>query len=1566
MGFEGYDENVRQQAAAKLIELYAGQGNLDELATEYDAKLKAKPTDLSLNYLVAVTRLRQGKVEAAKELSGEFLKAKGRQADQYISQLAAEYTKAGALDDAVPLYEKLVERTSDPRQSMRYYQQLGEAYYNSNNKQKAREMWRKQFELAKNQALTGRGSSWEIQEAAQVFERHQMYDEAASAHFDAYIQLAKAPSSSGGGFSTSGGGSGGVLRVQTEVERRQQNLIDAFGRLNRLNALVQMLEKQLEASKGERDLSAALWELMAAIHARQEDFDKAANAYEGALKFKPGDVLNAYRLAATLKRAGKDKPAEEALKKADTLRTGPADMHFQIKIAQICQEGKFYEQAIKRYKQAMTMAPPQYGSHGPDFRFGLARLYMEAEKFDLALEAYEELAVSARDEYPRRQANEQMQQLYQQPQLYEQNVAKFKQRIETDPGDVKAHRSLAKLYEARRLPKEAIAHYQRVVELEPGDYNSHRRLGQLYRNAKNQKAATESLKKAAETAPNQNERRNIYRELLQSYAQAKQDEQALEIYVQQMQEMPSTPRYDSSYYSDEIRVRVLTGRERQQQNLLRAYRDQNRAAGLIGLLEKKLAEVESPQSKGQAGSLPYWELVGAFYAQQSQFDKAANAYEQVMKLKKDILTAYKLAAIYQRTGKREKAQEMLKEATGDANFHLKIAQVCREGRLYEQAIEAYKRAMTMIPSHDRWEFDYIRFELARAYMDAGESELALSEYEGLATSAREEHHRRQANEQLQQLYSQPQIYEQNVKRFKSRIEKNPDDANAHHSLAKLYEARGMVDEAIAQYEQAAKLKPGDFNIRRKLGELHQKAKDFSAAEQDFKQALQIAQNQGERDTTIRALWNLYAEEGKIERAIAEFEEFTAEDHNEALAYELLGDAHKSQGDVEKANEAYDRWFDLRRTAIRPDRGAYEYRNLADYCLRKGVKLAGALELAQRAVERENSTYMQRTLAQAYMANEQYEQAIKTYEQVGLSDYERYRQQAETGIWNAYKQGNLYALAIEKYRKQVESSPKDMPAHLNLGRAYEESGKTAEALVAYRAAIKETLGDDFFSGDRATFARKLWGLYDASKKYAEAVETFTSIADSAPRDALAYELLGDAYKKSGDETNANAAYTQWFDLRKEELETPRGNDAKLFADLAKGCLDKDFQPDVALSYIQKAVALQGEDANFIETLAYAYLKVGQHERAKYELKGDASINRSKNGWKTLIEASHPHLDERGFAVFWRDVKNSLPQNTKLQINLALAEFYQEQDKPEEAKKQWAKMGFLPESNWWLVGPFPNPGGGAFAKPYPPEEQVDLEATYQGTQGAVKWERHTDGSDDGKVDLRELFEPHEWAIAYAYTSVHSPEEQEVELRSGSDDDLKIWLNGEEVLSENVARNAKLDQDVVQAKLKAGENHILLKICNRTVAWEFYFRILAGKPAPSFAQRTLSGQEVKLTDFKGKVVLLNFWATWCPASMREMVALEKLYQEHKDDLMVIGISVDSDEDVAKAYIEKRKITYPIIMSTRAIIDAYETAIDEPIDTIPTTIIIGKGNTIKEKRVGVQRKEAFQQAYESATASR
>ncbi len=141
------------------------------------------------------------------------------------------------------------------------------------------------------------------------------------------------------------------------------------------------------------------------------------------------------------------------------------------------------------------------------------------------------------------------------------------------------------------------------------------------------------------------------------------------------------------------------------------------------------------------------------------------------------------------------------------------------------------------------------------------------------------------------------------------------------------------------------------------------------------------------------------------------------------------------------------------------------------------------------------------------------------------------------------------------------------------------------------------------------------------------------------------------------------------------------------------------------------------------------------------------------------------------------------------------------------------------DWQLIGPFDNRAGKGFHAIYPPEEQIDLAASYEGSAGTVSWKQHHTDHEYGEVDLNKALGKHMGVAGYALAVFESDHERPVELRIGSENANKVWLNGAK-LSEAEAyhANSAIDQYVGRGTLKKGKNVILVKICQdeQTVDW------------------------------------------------------------------------------------------------------------------------------------------------------
>ncbi len=128
---------------------------------------------------------------------------------------------------------------------------------------------------------------------------------------------------------------------------------------------------------------------------------------------------------------------------------------------------------------------------------------------------------------------------------------------------------------------------------------------------------------------------------------------------------------------------------------------------------------------------------------------------------------------------------------------------------------------------------------------------------------------------------------------------------------------------------------------------------------------------------------------------------------------------------------------------------------------------------------------------------------------------------------------------------------------------------------------------------------------------------------------------------------------------------------------------------------------------------------------------------------------------------------------------------------------------------------------------------------------------------------------------------------------------------------------------------------------------------KPAADFTLPGLDGKQVKLSSFKGKVVLLNFWATWCGPCKAEIPAFVELQTQFKDDLVVLGLSVDDPADKAKAFADQYKVNYPMVLGLGhdEIQDAYG-----PIYGIPASFLISRDGKVCKRHLGLAPKSQFE----------
>jgi thiol-disulfide isomerase/thioredoxin len=126
-----------------------------------------------------------------------------------------------------------------------------------------------------------------------------------------------------------------------------------------------------------------------------------------------------------------------------------------------------------------------------------------------------------------------------------------------------------------------------------------------------------------------------------------------------------------------------------------------------------------------------------------------------------------------------------------------------------------------------------------------------------------------------------------------------------------------------------------------------------------------------------------------------------------------------------------------------------------------------------------------------------------------------------------------------------------------------------------------------------------------------------------------------------------------------------------------------------------------------------------------------------------------------------------------------------------------------------------------------------------------------------------------------------------------------------------------------------------------------------APAIALRDIQGRTLRLSDYKGKVVLLNFWATWCPPCRAETPDLVKIQREYQErGLQVIGITYPPEKvGEVRRFVRSLKINYPILLGRRAT----KTLFDQS-ETLPLTVIIDREGNIKDRIEGILLPEEFE----------
>ena len=147
----------------------------------------------------------------------------------------------------------------------------------------------------------------------------------------------------------------------------------------------------------------------------------------------------------------------------------------------------------------------------------------------------------------------------------------------------------------------------------------------------------------------------------------------------------------------------------------------------------------------------------------------------------------------------------------------------------------------------------------------------------------------------------------------------------------------------------------------------------------------------------------------------------------------------------------------------------------------------------------------------------------------------------------------------------------------------------------------------------------------------------------------------------------------------------------------------------------------------------------------------------------------------------------------------------------------------------------------------------------------------------------------------------------------------------------------------KIISGTGHILVFLAALLLALAASAKEVSG-PAPDFTLKSRSGENIKLSELRGEVVMINFWASWCGPCRQEMPLLDALYQRYRPmGFTILGVSVDEDVADAKRLLKEIPVTFPVLFDTdNKVADLYE------LVAMPSTVLVDRDGNMRFVHLG------------------
>ncbi|HID55353.1 TPA: tetratricopeptide repeat protein, partial [Candidatus Poribacteria bacterium] len=1257
-----------------------------------------------------------------------------------------------------------------------------------------------------------------------------------------------------------------ILRINPNDSYICNQLATAYASAGKREKAIQLIRGRLESddptlSQNPRLRSELVTKLME-LYEGSGDLTALAEEYEVKLASKPDDRFLNYLVALLrIKRGeieGADPLIERLMGKAETIDTSwlfslanayrkVGDKDREIRLLERAMEEGFYRsyklsQIYERLGMLYVRSGDKEGArrafrkmagitlmmdNNPWNKRRLADLFRQNEMWDEAKAIYMEVMNDPlADQFLRDEARRQLAEIERRKSGMSATTRIERKASQMSPG---VKRSLAQQYMQRNELDRAKKLLLQIVKEVPEDFESQRMLAQIYLRQGEHEKAIAQWKALLNVDP---ENTKYQDGLIEAYQSAGRFDEALKLIQEYLRENP-----DSFNYARLGRFYTSCGRI---EDAIQAYRQSIKLNPGDRRIHQELAQLY----------LRKGDFVSAEQILREALKYTSQDWEQ-QRIRQQIME------IYRRQGKLE---EMLQKAEREGRMTSDMWQ--ERARYYlsrgdlEKAADSYRKAMDM--ATQSWDRENIAYELIKIYVRLGRDDEAIELYERISGTSsttsisisiigsnmlKVQFGDDRVREVIITAYRDQGRLEDLLRRVEEKLEEKPEDPSLLRIAAEIYRAKEEHAKAAEVYSKLCELTTMDpLAFYYAAAEFNRWGRRDKALEMVRKGKMALSLSNRRRDIYLLAGLGFICLEGKLyEAAIKLFEDAIARASShwggsKVAMYRGLAQSYLGAKRYEDAIRSYQQMANLAQNEIE--------RREAEEMIRKVYKEAGMYDkliakYLQATKDNPGDSDAYYSLGRIYEWNEMYDEAIKAYKRADeLSPDNKIILESLAKAYLARGEGKDLREVKRIYKRLIEladTANERIRKRDFLADLYSRSGEVEAAISELKKAALRSSS----RSERNAALTKLKEICFETKREREVIAFMEEIEPQMKDNAAFYELLGDAYMEIGEREKAKAAYTRWIELR--EKKANRSGNAWDYDILAHQILDKGIMPQKALELAKVAYNLS---LNYYSpfTLVRAYLANGDYNKAIEKFKeglnrpGVIEENLVRQMWSEIMKSAKILEDEQRFTQVVMELAKLTPEDgkSKLYTDIAMAGFYKKRGDEEKARAYMNGTGFIMEDAWWIIGPFDNSGGMGYEREFIPEEavQIDPEAKYQSLKGKVKWQKLRDKVFDGFVDLDEIFGGKlDWVTAYAFTTVRSPEERKAQMRIGSDDQIKIWLNGKLVFTYDGARAAAIDQNTVTVTLKRGENSILVKVCDEMEYWGFYLRFtdMDGNPLP-----------------------------------------------------------------------------------------------------------------------------------------